>query len=615
MPNTNESNAIIYDVIISAVRTREGRQLAISAGAAASDLNVYVKHADGLELQQWERRVVRSDGAFVLINKQRPDKCIARKGVNNGSPLILVDILEIPKNPLCLWRNEGDLRGNHPINSGVDWEQKINIPGNGPYRDGDKLITWEWSRGQPNEMWRQLNGAFNLAAGFDTKAANTLSSAIYSGVYPKVFKGSIAVGKLAIKSVAYDILAAPVFSLRASPRLKDMLQNRVCDQFGAEQMERALFEASKASFEGDFPKVSFTIELEGGQKFGPIPGDVHAIATAEVQADHSFALRLMDGFLRIPGIPDNILQALNKAFVPMLIAYLNQSVLDPIKIPDVSFNGVALSTPEVTTQSNAMIAFSALQPSPVVVPPPSAWPSGVAFVAADTAALNAVATAALSTIKPGGRWGWTCDIGLCDLKLEAKYELGLGPVSFRLQPGSKDRIVGRVNFSGGASFSAKCGILSGSFGGSISGSGEVSGRVYARGDKVHVVFESLRDINVSIRLDGVPGFIAPVVNLLLQAFSPVIANTVNSYLGGRDFEIYTIPQIHFSIAGIPFSVKLKNLELNTISGPGSTPMLTVTGLADVRSPSYRFGVAATAPGSNSAEQPDSINLVIEEVGV
>jgi hypothetical protein len=603
---TLEANETMYEVFVSAARAQDGRQLAISVSADKADTAVYVRYATGSDLQMWERRLVRQD-LFALISRQRPDKCIARKNASNGSPLILVDISQISTNSLCLWRNEGNLRGFHPINCGVDWEQKINIPGNGPYRDGQTLITWEWSGARPNEMWMQLTGGYDIAAGADVEAVNTLAAAIYSGTYPKVFTGSIPVGQFEIDSVAYDIQRAPVFTLQPSALLADAYRNGFCGQLSAEDLAFAALDASKASFEGNFDAVSVTVKFKNQQKLGPVPGKVRASALAEVLADNSVAIRFITGHITIDGIPSKLLDELNKAFVPKLIDYLNQTVLSPIKIPAISFLGVSFSRPELVTQPGTLLAFSVLQPNPLIIPPPSRWPSGVAFVAADALALNETANAALALIKIGDKWDWKCDIGICDLRLEAKYHLRLGGANFKLKPGSGNRISGSVSFNGGASFQCACGIFDPTFGATITGSATVTASVEVRRNKVYVIFQSLDEIKVHIDLSGVPFWLKPItwaLSELINAFSSVIAGAVSSSLRGIEFEVYAIPTIAFTIAGIGFEVTLKRLEVSTIVGPGSSPLLTVTGLADVHAPSYKLTVTRSILGA--AFEPEAV---------
>jgi hypothetical protein len=329
-----------------------------------------------------------------------------------------------------------------------------------------------------------------------------------------------------------------------------------------------------------------------------------------VQIDSSLTLRFVNGKIEVPGVPADLLDLLNRLFVPLLIGYLNKDVLAPIKIPAIAFEGASFTVPEVVTQSGTLVAFSALQPSGVAIPPATAWPKGVAFVGADALALNEVANAALATQQFGSDWDWNCNVGLCTLKLHADYHLKLGGAVFKLKAGSGNRLTGSISFSGGAQFRGDCGIVGVSFGANITGSGTVTAGVQVRGSKVVVIFESLDAINVAIDITGsIPWPINTILGKLISAFAPAIAVTAANFLRGKEFEVYTIPTIHFTIAGVAFQVTLKGLQLNTILGAGSNLLLTVTGLADVQAPATGLAVTWSAPESTSMLEEEMLTGV------
>lgn len=144
---------VVYRSLICRAPSYEGKQLAISASTDNS--NVYVQNLDYTnDLQLWEVRSTRNGGAFALVNK-RTGRAIARAGNIQGAPLVTVGVDQINTSDLAVWRNEGNETFN-PINSFADWEQKINLPGNRPYRAGQQLLTWGWGGGAENEKWVQL---------------------------------------------------------------------------------------------------------------------------------------------------------------------------------------------------------------------------------------------------------------------------------------------------------------------------------------------------------------------------------------------------------------------------------------------------------------------------
>lgn len=601
MPEVSlESNEIPYNVIVSRARALDGRLLAVSVGDNPADNTVCVRAATGSTLQQWEKREVPG-GGFALINRERPDKCIARKDGRNGSPLVLVDVSEISKNKFCRWREEGNVRDYHPINSFSDWEQKINIPGNGPYRDGTPLITWEWSHGANNEMWMLLAAGYDLAAGADIDAVNTLAAGIYAGIYPKVFKGSIEIGTSEFVSVAYDMTRAPFFNLNPSGMLEDAYRSSLSDQNYDDKLATAVLEASKASFEGLFEEVIVTITLTGDTRLGPIPGIMRVSAQVEVHIDGSFTLRFTGGTIDIPGVDHKVLDAMNALFVPQLVDSLNENVLAPIRIPAIAFDRDSFTLPEVVTQQETLVAFSALHPYPLAIPPATTWPKGVAFVGTDALALGEMTNAALATLKIGSDWDWSYKVSPLNLlKLHGEYQLRPGGANFKLGVGSDNRLTGSISFSGGAKFEGTSAGRGVNFQANVTGSAIATVSVQVRGARVIVIFESVDNIKVSVDITGsIPWPVNTVFDQFLNAFAPAVAHTVAFFMRGSEFEVYSVPTIHFTIAGVGFQVALKDLQLSTILGAGSNVLLTVTGLTYVRTSEAGLTVTWSVPESKS----------------
>jgi len=147
---------------IAKATTPKGEPLALSAQAEHSvplfpnfDKLVCVKKLNYSDQNQmWQRLKIqnasdKNHDCFGLINVGR-NMCIIRQENHQGTRLELVSIDKCQFDELAQWRFE-DYGG---INSVADWEQKINIPGNGPYTDGQFVVTWEYSHGGSNEIWR-----------------------------------------------------------------------------------------------------------------------------------------------------------------------------------------------------------------------------------------------------------------------------------------------------------------------------------------------------------------------------------------------------------------------------------------------------------------------------
>jgi hypothetical protein len=139
-----------YINIVSKAKDPDGRSLAIADGGYNVIVDALSETSDS---QLWERRAF-PDGSYALVNKAS-NMCIARQYPGNGSPLQPMPVSVLP-NPLAQWRDDNVSGPYNAINSLQDWEQKINIPGDGPYYEGQPLITYKWSGGADNELWEQV---------------------------------------------------------------------------------------------------------------------------------------------------------------------------------------------------------------------------------------------------------------------------------------------------------------------------------------------------------------------------------------------------------------------------------------------------------------------------
>jgi hypothetical protein len=78
-------------------------------------------------------------------------KFVMMYGLNENNPLVLQD-----------WRNmstagtwnlipNGDF---YAVQNAYDTDQNLNVAGDGPYPADTPILTWDWSGGAPNEIWK-----------------------------------------------------------------------------------------------------------------------------------------------------------------------------------------------------------------------------------------------------------------------------------------------------------------------------------------------------------------------------------------------------------------------------------------------------------------------------
>ncbi|MWC29581.1 ETX/MTX2 family pore-forming toxin [Paenibacillus sp. MMS18-CY102] len=150
----------VYHSIIS--KGKLGNQSLAITAKDNSDSVFLSPHKYGDEYQLWEKRAVRTNDstAYAIINK-KTGTCIGRRSTANGSQLYLENISQADTNDLMVWKDDSVPGTYNAIKNFADWEQKINVP-RSSFKDGQELVTWEWSKAADNELWLFLADKKNI---------------------------------------------------------------------------------------------------------------------------------------------------------------------------------------------------------------------------------------------------------------------------------------------------------------------------------------------------------------------------------------------------------------------------------------------------------------------
>ncbi|WAS94536.1 RICIN domain-containing protein [Nannocystis punicea] len=144
-----------YFYILSKARGPGNVALALSASPTGNGDIVVATHSYQDERQMWEKRLRQANNTtvFGLVNKST-GTCLARASADNGASLQLVPATRILSDDLAAWQDDTVQGQYNALASLQDWEQKINIFGDGPYASGSRCISWHWDGGSENELWR-----------------------------------------------------------------------------------------------------------------------------------------------------------------------------------------------------------------------------------------------------------------------------------------------------------------------------------------------------------------------------------------------------------------------------------------------------------------------------
>ncbi|MBI0326732.1 hypothetical protein [Burkholderia plantarii] len=561
-----------YVSIVSKARAASGRMLLITGHPAQGNVTVDV-HGDE-NWQTWDQRLVPNRSGFFLISKADPTRCIARRG--NREPVALADIRST-KLEDCIWRNDTVPGLYNAINCLSDWELKLNMHRLASYPDhGNVLQIFNWDNASEYELWRTTTQRYDVVAGGDEHALNSVAEAIYRGCYPRVFKASIDVDREGLTRVGFDMRTAPVFKL-VPPALRPRQQ----EQAGLSAGQQALQEqAEAASFSASVAQVRLTA---GGALAAELDARLEAAATVRFDHHHNLMIHLDRGELQIAaGQIDEPLRtvlelALNHAFLPLLLDYLNREILGRIAIPALDLNGVQFASPVVAVQPPYLLGSTCMMPDAAVTPPPSGWPRGRLFCGVDTPTLDAVATTFLKNISVRDRW--SCDLGITTVS--AEYWLTFTQPRFQVTAGAGNRYRLSIGVDGGAKLAASTFLGDVGFTASANGSVQAEASIEITPErKVKIVFRALNDVDIHWHFHGLPVIVD--AGALLGVFNPVIREAVTAALRGLTFDVYTIPEIRTVIGGKEVTITLQGLGLDSMQDAARKALVVAAGEVEVR---------------------------------
>lgn len=422
-------------------------------------------------------------------------------------------------------------------------------------------------------MTTQTTGVFDVAAGADEASLNAAIAAIYQAV-PSVFTQTFNINTGGMTTVVVDFQVAPTLQIAATDHFRAEASEFAARYVPTEQLEQAVSEILLGSLPASCSQVSVTINGSAAP----------TVVTASVTCGASFnpvatGLQLFagegSGVITVPNEPE-FSTVLTNLVAPQLIDYLNGYVLPNIIIPPLSVHGVTLAVPVIVEESaggdNFMVFYTGL--NPVTAPDPGmTWPTNETFVAVDGAAIGTLLQTVLpqpsgsgGTSEPNFSWG---------------YNVTLGVNSVTPQPGSTELDVNlSANASANFTFHTPDNIPNISFGGTASGSATANTNLSVVPDNggldLDVTITGVGDINLSISIDGIPSWLEPLFDPIIDIFSDEIGNLIISSLNNTTFTAFTINPIVITFASTGIVVNLQNANISSVTGPGGLPMVMVT---------------------------------------
>jgi hypothetical protein len=411
---------------------------------------------------------------------------------------------------------------------------------------------------------------FDLAVGIDVTSANEASAAVYRQLYPQLFKGSTHVAKEGLEfDVLWDVKAPPTVDFVPPPEPEAIVRDHLAaieppPGVTPEQLTEAYIETlTDTVFQLKMDQVTMTIKGDGGE------------GTDEITVTIFVAVESVGGALDLRplkaiGTTDNVSDEwfLNHAILPEAMRLAAEG-LRGIKLPALTFSGVALTPPAIKITPRHAIAIANLDGRPIPTPPfPDEWPQSRFFAVMSDYAKLRVAQVATRGI-PGTRYGksGSVDIGVGTASYEASavvdaIDIGMaGGTEF----GFRGRIRGNVNAG------VKVGCTTFGVNYTLHTTPDPIGRIdlSIRGTTVHAATTPpLNPFILVITPNGSPAewllsaLTAPLLQILAIAFSPLITRTFE----GIGFDVWTIPSIPIEFRNVHLALTPTDVHFSSFGG-------------------------------------------------
>jgi hypothetical protein len=256
----------------------------LTVKGSGSSRYVRLNHNSADESQLWLREEDAARGGFFLRNPFL-DLCL-RAGSSQGGGVTMA--AKTMSDAELIWRKEGDADWGC-LNKLSDWEQKLNIAGDGPYDDNSSIVQYEYDRGSDHEMWKLVQYEPNF--GSTDVVYNEQSKAVVLG-------DPISAAVTNIENSSTTASVTTSVTLRTSVQktmthsVSDQTQHAltVAQKFGGKFSIDKVFEVSE---EGSVTATRTTSRTVGDQTSNAETIDVSVSANVVVPAGKSYDVTLM----------------------------------------------------------------------------------------------------------------------------------------------------------------------------------------------------------------------------------------------------------------------------------------------------------------------------------
>jgi len=241
------------------------------------------------------------------------------------------------------------------------------------------------------------NPPFDVAAGMDNPTLNALVAQLYKALYPSVFSYELDIEALDISTIKFDISKTPTVTLGTTQEPRAFwdahlnVEPEILKLGAIPSAQRDLLLDKLESISVGYAIPAMSLIINYISKKPPLTvatasaTGVASIGTAVDKGQNILTITITSVTVTVTGDP-TLSDILNKCFAPLLLLYLNATLLSHIIIPALQYGTLQISMPVPVVAAGNVIAYSALgtaQPTPPTQPP-AGLPANCVFGLTDT---------------------------------------------------------------------------------------------------------------------------------------------------------------------------------------------------------------------------------------
>ncbi|MCP4217038.1 MAG: hypothetical protein GY765_20490 [bacterium] len=211
---------------------------------------------------------------------------------------------------------------------------------------------------------------FDVIIGMDSSTINKAIAQLYnrSDLRNRVFKGSVSQPIMGVTVTAdYDVQQAPLVYLQSLTNAKDWQQCIKADGSAPQPTSNSFFL--------NFPKLKITQTTPQSQEATIY---VKTICTANISGN-TLTFKAVAVLIDFSGLNQNTVTMYKAMIIPKVLQMAN-SIVSGISLPSLNFEGISLTTPGISIQSERLIVASNLSGRALTPIGSSGWPDKPFFI-------------------------------------------------------------------------------------------------------------------------------------------------------------------------------------------------------------------------------------------